>query len=58
VLLHADGQTDMTMLTVAFHNFRKAHKNDMCSMCNISVRDDKIIILKVEKLEEKKHFDK
>ena len=26
-LLHADGQTDMTKLTVAFHNFAKPLKN-------------------------------
>jgi hypothetical protein len=26
-LFHADGQTDMTNLTVAFHNFAKAPKN-------------------------------
>ena len=27
-LLHADGQTDMTKLIVAFRNFAKASKND------------------------------
>jgi len=27
VLLHADGQTDMTKLIVAFRNFANAHKN-------------------------------
>jgi hypothetical protein len=26
-LFHADGQTDMTVLTVAFHNFANAPKN-------------------------------
>jgi len=26
-LFHADGQTDMTKLTVAFRNFEKASKN-------------------------------
>ena len=27
-LLHADGQTDMTKLTDAFHNFANAPKNE------------------------------
>jgi hypothetical protein len=27
-LFHADGQTDLTKLIVAFHNFTKAPKNE------------------------------
>jgi len=43
-LFHSDGRTDMTKLTLAFHNFAKARTNyeDTCVYC-IS-KSDKICI--------------
>jgi len=39
-LFHADRQTDMTMLTVAFHNFSKTPKNRYNASMTIILTND------------------